>query len=95
MLAAVVLGEDVPLPRSDRGRLLPGLRADVNVIDFDRLRLHKPELVHDMLACGSRHFIWALLTLMPLHDQNRSQGSQWGSSPASTGPARTLLAMPV
>jgi Amidase/Amidohydrolase family len=39
---------------SDRGRLLPGLRADVNVIDFDRLRLHKLELVHDMPACGRR-----------------------------------------
>ena len=39
---------------SDRGRLVPGLRADVNVIDFDRLRLHKPELVHDMPACGRR-----------------------------------------
>jgi Amidohydrolase family len=39
---------------SDRGRLLPGLRADVNIIDFDRLRLHKPELVHDMPASGRR-----------------------------------------
>jgi N-acyl-D-amino-acid deacylase len=39
---------------SDRGRLVPGLRADVNLIDFDRLRLHKPELVHDMPACGRR-----------------------------------------
>src|SRR5215813_14002195 len=41
---------------SDRGRLVPGLRADVNVIDFDRLRLHKPELVHDMPA-GGRRFV--------------------------------------
>ena len=39
---------------SDRGRLVPGLRADVNIIDFDRLRLHKPELVHDMPANGRR-----------------------------------------
>jgi N-acyl-D-aspartate/D-glutamate deacylase len=39
---------------TDRGRLAPGLRADVNVIDFDRLRLHKPELVHDMPANGRR-----------------------------------------
>jgi N-acyl-D-amino-acid deacylase len=39
---------------SDRGRLAPGLRADVNLIDFDRLRLHKPELVHDMPANGRR-----------------------------------------
>jgi N-acyl-D-aspartate/D-glutamate deacylase len=39
---------------SDRGRLAPGLRADVNVLDFDKLRLHKPELVHDMPANGRR-----------------------------------------
>jgi N-acyl-D-aspartate/D-glutamate deacylase len=38
----------------ERGRLAPGLRADVNVIDFDALRLHKPELVHDMPANGRR-----------------------------------------
>ena len=41
---------------ADRGRLAPGLRADVNLIDFDRLRLHKPELVHDMPA-GGRRFV--------------------------------------
>src|SRR5262249_54213368 len=39
---------------TDRGRLAPGLRADVNLIDFDRLRLHKPEIVHDMPAAGRR-----------------------------------------
>jgi N-acyl-D-aspartate/D-glutamate deacylase len=38
----------------DRGRLAPGLRADVNLIDFEALRLHKPELVHDMPAQGRR-----------------------------------------
>jgi N-acyl-D-aspartate/D-glutamate deacylase len=39
---------------SDRGRLSPGLRADVNLIDFDAVRLHKPVLVHDMPANGRR-----------------------------------------
>lgn len=39
---------------TDRGRIAPGLRADVNLIDFDALRLHKPELVHDMPANGRR-----------------------------------------
>ena len=38
----------------DRGRLRPGLRADVNLIDFDRLRLHQPEIVHDLPAGGRR-----------------------------------------
>lgn len=38
----------------DRGRVLPGLRADLNVIDFDRLRLSRPHLVHDLPAGGKR-----------------------------------------
>jgi N-acyl-D-amino-acid deacylase len=40
----------------DRGRLAPGLRADVNLIDFDRLRLYRPELVNDLPA-GGRRFV--------------------------------------
>jgi len=39
---------------SDRGRLAPGLRADVNLIDFDQLRLHQPEVVFDLPAGGRR-----------------------------------------
>ena len=41
---------------TDRGRLLPGLRADINVIDFANLKVQKPELVHDMPA-GGRRFV--------------------------------------
>ncbi|MFZ0423286.1 MAG: amidohydrolase family protein [Xanthobacteraceae bacterium] len=41
---------------SDRGRLAPGLRADVNLIDFAKLTVQKPELVHDMPA-GGRRFV--------------------------------------
>jgi N-acyl-D-amino-acid deacylase len=41
---------------ADRGRLVPGLRADVNLIDFDGLQVQKPELVHDMPA-GGRRFV--------------------------------------
>jgi N-acyl-D-amino-acid deacylase len=39
---------------TDRGRLATGLRADVNLIDFDRLRLHQPEVVSDLPADGRR-----------------------------------------
>jgi N-acyl-D-aspartate/D-glutamate deacylase len=39
---------------TDRGRLAPGLRADVNVIYFNGMRMQKPELVHDMPANGRR-----------------------------------------
>jgi len=36
--------------------LAPELRADINVIDFDGLKVRKPELVHDMPA-GGRRFV--------------------------------------
>jgi N-acyl-D-amino-acid deacylase len=32
----------------DRGALLPGLRADINIIDFDRLQLGKMEFLDDL-----------------------------------------------
>jgi len=38
----------------DRGVLAPGYRADINVIDFDNLRLHVPDIVHDLPAGGRR-----------------------------------------
>ncbi|MGA1052126.1 MAG: N-acyl-D-amino-acid deacylase family protein [Ilumatobacteraceae bacterium] len=38
----------------DRGVLAPGFRADLNVIDFDGLRLHAPEIVRDLPAGGRR-----------------------------------------
>jgi N-acyl-D-aspartate/D-glutamate deacylase len=39
---------------ADRGRIAPGLRADLNVIDYERLTLHAPEVVHDLPAGGRR-----------------------------------------
>jgi N-acyl-D-aspartate/D-glutamate deacylase len=38
----------------DRGELRPGMLADVNVIDFDKLRLFRPEAIHDLPAGGKR-----------------------------------------
>jgi len=38
----------------DRGVLAPGYRADINVIDFDRLKVHQPELLYDLPAGGRR-----------------------------------------
>jgi N-acyl-D-aspartate/D-glutamate deacylase len=39
---------------TDRGLLKAGYRADINVIDFDRLDLLKPEVVYDLPAGGKR-----------------------------------------
>jgi N-acyl-D-aspartate/D-glutamate deacylase len=38
----------------DRGVLKPGYRADLNVIDYDNLRLHAPQVVYDLPAGGKR-----------------------------------------
>jgi N-acyl-D-aspartate/D-glutamate deacylase len=38
----------------DRGLLKPGYKADVNIIDFDNLKLHPPHLVNDLPAGGTR-----------------------------------------
>ncbi|HET9773234.1 MAG TPA: amidohydrolase family protein [Acidimicrobiia bacterium] len=39
---------------TDRGVVAPGWKADLNVIDLDRLALHRPRLHHDLPAGGRR-----------------------------------------
>jgi N-acyl-D-aspartate/D-glutamate deacylase len=39
---------------NDRGLVAAGYKADLNVIDFDRLRLHPPEIRRDLPAGGRR-----------------------------------------
>jgi len=39
---------------TDRGQLKPGLRADINVINFNTLRLFAPEMVQDVPAGAKR-----------------------------------------
>ncbi|NNE73877.1 MAG: amidohydrolase family protein, partial [Acidimicrobiales bacterium] len=39
---------------NDRGVLAPGYRADLNVIDFEHLRVRQPELAYDLPAGGRR-----------------------------------------
>jgi N-acyl-D-aspartate/D-glutamate deacylase len=38
----------------DRGAIAPGYLADLNLIDFDNLRLSSPRMVHDLPAGGKR-----------------------------------------
>lgn len=39
---------------TDRGTLQIGMRADINVIDFENLSVRVPEIVHDLPAGGAR-----------------------------------------
>jgi N-acyl-D-aspartate/D-glutamate deacylase len=38
----------------DRGVLAPGLKADINVIEFDRLAIERPQMHYDLPAGGKR-----------------------------------------
>jgi N-acyl-D-aspartate/D-glutamate deacylase len=38
----------------DRGLIAPGYKADLNIVDLDRLRLHAPEVAHDLPTGGRR-----------------------------------------
>jgi len=38
----------------DRGRLAKGLKADVNIIDYDALQIRRPEVIFDLPAGGRR-----------------------------------------
>ena len=39
---------------NDRGLIARGMKADINIIDFDRLKLHSPHIVNDLPAGGKR-----------------------------------------
>ena len=39
---------------NDRGVLAPGMKADINLIDFDNLKVRAPQIVHDLPAGGAR-----------------------------------------
>ena len=38
----------------DRGLVIPGMKADLNIIDFDRLQFRQPKMVFDLPAAGRR-----------------------------------------
>ncbi len=38
----------------DRGRIAPGLRADLNVVDFETVGMSPPEIIYDLPAGGRR-----------------------------------------
>ena len=54
---AIEMLTDVPARMGrfrDRGRIAPGMKADLNLIDMDRLKLYSPSVVYDMPAGAKR-----------------------------------------
>jgi N-acyl-D-aspartate/D-glutamate deacylase len=65
----------------DRGLLAPGFKADINVIDFDRLALHAPEITHDLPGGGRRlvqraeGYVATLVSGVPVYRNGEATGA--------------------
>ena len=65
----------------DRGLLQPGRKADINILDYDRLRLRAPEVVYDLPAGGRRliqrtdGFAATLVAGVPVYREGEATGS--------------------
>ncbi len=83
----------------DRGQLRPGSKADVNILDYDRLRLRAPEVVYDLPAGGRRliqrtdGFVATLVSGVPVYRDGEATGSLPGRlvrGPQAEGAARAV-----
>ncbi len=72
---------------SDRGVIAPGYKADVNVIDYDRLHLHPPKVHYDLPVGGRR-----LLQQVDGYDATIVSGvvTQRGGSATGARPGRLV-----
>jgi N-acyl-D-amino-acid deacylase len=65
----------------DRGRLQPGLKADINLIDYDKLMIRRPEVVFDLPAGGRRlvqraeGYVATLVSGVPIYENGKSTGA--------------------
>jgi N-acyl-D-aspartate/D-glutamate deacylase len=68
----------------DRGRIAPGLRADLNLIEMERLAVPAPEMVHDLPAGGGRlmqrptGFLMTMLAGVPTFENGTATGERPG-----------------
>jgi N-acyl-D-aspartate/D-glutamate deacylase len=66
---------------ADRGLLAPGLKADLNIIDYDRLCAHAPEVLYDLPAGGRRlvqrteGYVATILAGVPVHRDGQATGA--------------------
>lgn len=65
----------------DRGLIAPGYKADLNVIDFDRLALHAPELTYDLPSGGRRlvqraeGYVATIVSGVPVYREGEATGT--------------------
>jgi N-acyl-D-aspartate/D-glutamate deacylase len=65
----------------DRGVVAPGYKADINVIDYDRLQLRPPEVVYDLPSGGRRlvqrtdGFVATIVSGVPVYRYGEATGA--------------------
>ena len=65
----------------DRGVIAPGYKADINVIDYDRLQLRPPEVVYDLPSNGRRliqrtdGYIATIVSGIPVYRNGETTGA--------------------
>lgn len=65
----------------DRGSLKVGMKADINVIDYEKLALHTPRMVHDLPAGGKRliqevdGYVATLVAGTPIFENGHATGA--------------------
>jgi N-acyl-D-aspartate/D-glutamate deacylase len=65
----------------DRGVVAPGYKADINVIDYDRLQLRQPEVVYDLPSGGRRlvqrtdGYVATIVSGVPVYRDGESTGA--------------------
>jgi N-acyl-D-aspartate/D-glutamate deacylase len=77
----------------DRGVVAPGYKADLNVIDLDRLTIERPYMVHD-LPCGAkrllqraRGYVATILSGIPVYRDGEATGALPGRLVRGAQPA--------
>ena len=66
---------------NDRGLVAVGRKADINVIDYDRLQLHAPEVRYDLPTGGRRlvqrtdGYVATLVAGVPVHREGEATGA--------------------
>jgi N-acyl-D-aspartate/D-glutamate deacylase len=81
----------------DRGVIAPGYKADLNVIDFDRLGMAPPHMVHDLPAGGKRlvqagrGYVHTLVSGQPVHHDGEATGALPGALVRGPQPAPAMF----
>ena len=69
---------------NDRGQIAPGMKADINVINMDRLKLYSPNVIHDLPAGGKRlrqkveGYVATYVSGVPIRREDRDTGQRPG-----------------